>query len=159
MGYQILLNLVIAFVWMFLYNEWSPQRFLLGYLIGLTLIFILRRFWPEPFYLRKLWALVKLLALFARELFVSSFTVVRQIVRPGLDLRPGIFAYRTELKSDWEITLLSCLICLTPGTLTLEVSGEGDTLYIHAMDIGDKDTVTEQIRGTFEKAIMEVTRS
>jgi len=108
--------------------------------------------------LRKLWAIVKLLALFVKELFVSSFTVIRLIVRPGLDLKPGIFAYRTELKSDWEITLLSCLICLTPGTLTLEVSESGQILYIHAMDAGDKESAIEQIRGTFEKAIMEVTR-
>ncbi len=108
---------------------------------------------------RMLWAIVKLIALFVKELFVSGFTVVGQILRPGLrHLRPGIFAYRTVLKSDWEITLLSCLICLTPGTLTLEVSRDGHTLYIHAMDIGDKDAVTEQIRGTFEKAILEVTR-
>lgn len=108
---------------------------------------------------RKLWAVVKLIALFFKELFVSGFAVVNQILRPGLrHLRPGIFAYRTELKSDWEITLLSCLICLTPGTLTLEVSRDGHILYIHAMDIGDKAAVTEQIRGTFEKAILEVTR-
>jgi len=158
MGYQVLLNIMIAVVWMFFYNEWSLQRFMHGYVIGLALIFILRRFWPEPFYLRKLWALLKLLALFVKELFISSMTVVRQIVRPVRHLKPGIFAYRTELRSDWELTLLSCLICLTPGTLTLEVSGDGQVLYIHAMDIGDKEAVSQQIRSTFEKAIMEVTR-
>jgi multicomponent Na+:H+ antiporter subunit E len=109
--------------------------------------------------LLKPWAILKLIILFIKELFVSGFIVVLQILRPGLrHLQPGIFAYRTELKSDWEITLLSCLICLTPGTLTLEVSRDGHTLYVHAMDIRDKEAVTEQIRSTFEKAIMEVTR-
>ena len=109
---------------------------------------------------RQLWAMIKLFVLFNKELFVSSFTVVLQILRPGLrHLQPGIFAYQTGLKSDWEITLLSCLICLTPGTVTLDVSRDGHTLYIHAMDIRDKEAAIEQIRSTFEKAIMEVTRS
>ncbi|KOR89762.1 Na+/H+ antiporter subunit E [Paenibacillus solani] len=159
MGQQILLNIMIAVVWMFLNSDWSPQQFIVGYLIGILLIYLLRRFWPNDFYLRKLWSILLLLLLFLSELLKSSITVIRQILRPKLDVQPGIFAYTTELKSDWEITVLSCLICLTPGTLTLEVSHDGQTLYIHAMDIEDVDELSNQIRNTFEKAIKEVTRT
>ncbi|NIK79269.1 multisubunit Na+/H+ antiporter MnhE subunit [Paenibacillus castaneae] len=108
--------------------------------------------------MKKLWAIVKLLILFIKELFISSYAVMLQIVRPRLQIRPGIFALKTELKSDWEITLLSCLICLTPGTLTINVSRDSRTLYIHAMDIEDANELSLQIKGTFERAIMEVTR-
>ncbi|MFE0554328.1 Na+/H+ antiporter subunit E [Paenibacillus sp. NPDC058910] len=159
MGHQILLNIIIAVVWMFLNNNWSPQQLIIGYLIGILLIFLLRRFWPNDFYLRKLWFIMLLLLLFLRELLKSSITVIGQILRPKLNVRPGIFAYSTELKSDWEITVLSCLICLTPGTLTLEVSRDGQTLYIHAMDIEDVEELSNQIRDTFERAIKEVTRT
>lgn len=111
------------------------------------------------FYFKKIWPLIKLLILFNKELFLSGFAVIGQIIRPKLAIRPGIFAYNTELKSDWEITVLSCLICLTPGTLTLDVSHDGRTLYIHAMDIEDVAILSEQIRNSFEHAITEVTRS
>ncbi|WP_028608659.1 Na+/H+ antiporter subunit E [Paenibacillus harenae] len=158
MALQILLNLIIAFVWMFLYNDWSSSRFTVGYLLGMACIGLLNRFWPHDFYMKRVWAVIKLLSLFMRELVISSFAVMIQIVRPSLAIRPGIFALRTELKSDWEITILSCLICLTPGTLTLDVARDGRILYIHAMDIEDAEMLTNQIRGTFEKAIMEVTR-
>ncbi|MBK1678693.1 Na+/H+ antiporter subunit E, partial [Rhodospirillum rubrum] len=107
MGHQILLNIIIAVVWMFLNNNWSPQQFIVGYLIGILLIYLLRRFWPNDFYLRKLWSVILLLLLFLSELFKSSITVIGQIIRPKLNVRPGIFAYTTELKSDWEITVLS----------------------------------------------------
>ncbi|MEK3734788.1 MULTISPECIES: Na+/H+ antiporter subunit E [Paenibacillus] len=159
MGHQIVLNIIIALVWMFLKNHWSFQQFVIGYLVGILMIGLLSRFWPNSFYLRKLWSVILLLLLFLKELVKSSFTVLGQIMRPKLNIRPGIFAYRTELKTDWEITVLSCLICLTPGTLTMEVSREGNMLYIHAMDINDKDELAEQIRGSFERAIKEVTRS
>lgn len=109
--------------------------------------------------IKRTWAVLKLFALFNKELFISSFAVIVQIMRPKLTIRPGIFELKTELKSNWEITLLSCLICLTPGTLTLDVSRDGETLYIHAIDIEDAEQLADQIKGSFEKAIMEVTRA
>lgn len=158
MAMQILLNLIIAVVWMFLHNDWSFPRFTVGYLVGIVCIGLLSRFWPHDFYMKRLWAVIKLLILFLKELLVSSFVVIGLIIRPKLAVRPGIFALQTELETDWEITVLSCLICLTPGTLTLDVSRDGRTLYIHAIDIEDAELLSQQIKGSFEKAIMEVTR-
>lgn len=109
--------------------------------------------------MRKAWAVLKLLVLFMKELLLSSIVVMRNVLRPRLAFHSGIVAYETELKSDWEISVLSSLICLTPGTLTLDVSADGRILYIHAMDIQDAESLSAQIRGTFEKAIREVTGS
>ncbi len=158
MALQIILNLIIAFVWMFLNNAWNSVSFASGYLIGLLFMFVFRRFFQTDFYLQKLWAILYLLQLFLKELMLSNIAVIRQILRPKLNIRPGIFALTTDLKNDWEITTLACLISLTPGTLTLEVSMDQRTLYIHAMDIHDAEVLVEQIKGTFEKAIKEVTR-
>lgn len=158
MALQILLNFLIAVIWMFLNNNWSASGLIVGYMIGLALIGLFGRFWPQGFYMRKVWAMIKLLALFIKELFKSSFVVIGQVLSPKLNIRPGIFAYKTELTGDWEVTILANLITLTPGTLTLDVSREGSTLYIHAMDIDDVDRLCSDIRSTFEKAILEVTR-
>lgn len=158
MPFQILLNIGIAFVWMFLHNSWDVVTFVIGYLLGLGLIFVLRRFLPYEFYMRKVVAMVKLLLIFLKELVLSSVSVLKLILRPKLDIRPGIFAFPTHLKGDWEISTLALLITLTPGTLTLEVSPKGDILYIHAIDIHDAEEAIAQITNTFEKAIMEVTR-
>lgn len=158
MALQILFNLLIAFLWMLLNNNSSGSSFIVGYVLGIAILLILRKSWAQPFYLRRVWAIFKLLLIFIRELIISSFVVIGHIIRPKLAIRPGIFAYETRLTSAWEVTLLSNLICLTPGTLTLDVSGDGKTLYIHAIDIEDAGQLTEQIRGTFEQAIMEVRR-
>lgn len=158
MAVQILLNLLIALVWMFLNNSWSLASLIMGYVIGIGFLFALRRFFHQGFYLRKVWAIWKLLVLFMKELILSNIAVIKHIVQPKLNIRPGIFALETELITDWEITTLACLITLTPGTLTLEVSPDRSTLYIHAMDIEDAEALAESIKGTFEKAIMEVRR-
>ncbi|MDK8190765.1 Na+/H+ antiporter subunit E [Paenibacillus sp. UMB7766-LJ446] len=158
MAFQIVLNLIIAFVWMFLNNAWNGVGFLTGYLLGLLLIGSMRRFFPQRFYIVRLWAIIKLIALLFKELVRASIEVIRQIVKPKLDIRPGIFTYQTQLSSDWEVTLLCLLISLTPGTLPLEISGNQRKLYIHALDIKDQQKMSDDIKNTFEKAIMEVTR-
>ena len=96
--------------------------------------------------------------LFNWELLLSSYSVLKQIMTPNLTITPGIFTYKTELKGDWEVTALALLLTLTPGSVVMEVSEEGDLFYIHAMDMEEsKDAVIRSI-GKFEQAIMEVTR-
>ncbi|WP_151736911.1 Na+/H+ antiporter subunit E ['Paenibacillus yunnanensis' Narsing Rao et al. 2020] len=160
MALQFLFNLLIAFLWMAMNNNDSGSSFIVGYLLGVALLIFFRRTRPQkkPFYLRRLWAILKLLLIFIRELTISNFVVIGHILRPKLAIKPGIFAYETALASAWEVTLLSCLVCLTPGTLTLDVSPDRKTLYIHAIDIKDAEAQVAQIRGTFEQAIVEVTR-
>lgn len=157
MPFQILLNLLIAFVWMFLNNSWAANTFIAGYLIGLGLIFLLRRFIPTPS-TSKTMAILALILLFLKELILSNFAVMKLILQPKLTMKPGIIALPTELTRDWEISTLACLITLTPGTVTVDLSLEGDVLYIHAMDIQDAEEVIAQIKNTFEKAILEVSR-
>lgn len=107
---------------------------------------------------KKLYAILALLLLFLRELLLSSIAVIRQVIRPRLHMKPGIFALPTELRGNWEITALALLITLTPGTLAMEVSEQNEIIYIHAMNIENKEEAIKQIKNSFEKAIMEVTR-
>ncbi len=110
-------------------------------------------------YIKKIWPLVKLFFLFVKELFLSSFAVLKHVVAPKLTMKPGIVALPTVLTTRWEVTLLSSLICLTPGTLTLDITPDGKTLYIHAMDIEDAEVLVKQMKDTFEKAILEVSQA
>lgn len=158
MAVQILINLILTFIWMMLVNDFTFAGFFSGWVIGLGMLFLLRRWLPSRFYLGRVWACLKLAALFLSELVKSNLSVLIHVLRPKLQVRPGVFAYETALRTDWEVTLLSCLITLTPGTLTLEVSPDQRRLYIHAIDITDADEMKEQIRASFERAISEVTR-
>ncbi|ARF14600.1 MULTISPECIES: Na+/H+ antiporter subunit E [Sporosarcina] len=160
MPLQLLLNLFIAFLWMTLIDEDELlfTTFFMGFLVGLGIIFVMSRFFDTHFYLRRVYASCKLLLIFIRELTQSSIVVISQIVRPTLRIKPGIFKYETILTSDVEVTMLSMLLTLTPGSVVMEVSAEGNELYIHAMDVEEsRDGLIKQLKN-FEKAIMEVTR-
>lgn len=87
---------------------------------------------------------------------MSNIAIVKVVLKPKLDMRPAIFAMDTELTRDWQITLLSSLITLTPGTLVIDVSEDNKTLFIHAMNIGEVEDEINSIKNSFEKAILEV---
>jgi multicomponent Na+:H+ antiporter subunit E len=157
---QLLLNLFIAFLWMTLMDEDELRftTFFAGFLVGIGIIFFMHRFFGTQFYLRRVYSTIKLIFIFISELTQSSIIVLKQILSPRLKIKPGIFKYETVLKSDVEVTMLSLLLTLTPGSVVMEVSPEGNVLYIHAMDVEQsKDALLSQL-GNFEKAIMEVTR-
>lgn len=156
MASQLLLNFVISFIWMFLKGSFAPDTFLIGFIIGLILIYITRRFFTDKFYLYRVVSILKLVGIFLRELVLSNIAVLKIILRPRLKITPGIFALETDLTKDWEITILCNLITLTPGTLVVDISEDNKILYIHAMDISDKDATVNSIKNTFEKAIQEV---
>ena len=85
--------------------------------------------------------------------------MLQLVLSPKLNVKPAFFAMETELTEDWEIVLLSSLITLTPGTVVVHVSDDSKTLYIHAIDMDDVDEARDAIRNSFEKAILEVSRS
>ena len=158
MAFQILLNTALAFLWMFIKVSFDPISFIKGYLFGLLVIFLFRRFFHSRFYLLRFWSFIKLTFIFLKELVLSNVAIVKIVLKPKLDMNPGIFALQTDLTKDWQITLLSSLITLTPGTLVIDVSEDNKILFIHAMDIGEVEDEIYSIKNTFERAILEVSR-
>lgn len=157
---QFLLNIFIAVLWMLLKdeNEAHFTTFFTGFLIGVLILYLMHRFFGMQFYLKRIFAVGKLISIFVWELILSSLLVLRQICSPKLNITPGIFTYKTALQGEGEITTLALLLTLTPGSVVMEVSPDGKLFYIHAMDIEkSKISVLRSIE-SFEKVIMEVTR-
>lgn len=156
---QFLLNLFIALLWLLLKDEPKPtlSTFITGFFVGIGILYLMHRFFGTQFYLARLMKVMKLILLFFYELIISGIMVMKQILTPNLNIKPGIFKYKTILREDWEVTTLALLLTLTPGSVVMEVSENGEELYIHAMDIGQKDMLIKSL-GKFETAILEVSQ-
>ncbi|WP_197028339.1 Na+/H+ antiporter subunit E [Bacillus sp. EB01] len=158
MAMQVLTNLFIALLWAALQEDWSVLTFFSGYLVGILVLFLMRRFLPDNFYLITFLNIIKLFFVFIQELFTSSYLVIRQVIRPKLNITPGIFTVKTDLETDTEVTLLSLLLTLTPGSVVIKVSDDGQTLYVHAMDIPESSESVLKSKLRFENYIKKVTR-
>lgn len=157
---QFLLNLFIAFLWMLFKDEavFRLPTFVAGFMVGIIIVFLMRRFFGGRFYLHRLYSVLKLVLIFISETLQSAVPVIKQVLSKEIDIEPGIFRYETVLKGEWEVPTLALLLTLTPGSVVMEVTPEGNVFYIHAMDIKKFRGSLERSLGRFEKAIMEVTR-
>lgn len=158
---QFVLNLCIAALWFLLKDDpnASFSNFVAGFLVGVFILYAVHRFFGTRFYLNRVMKIIKLILIFTHELLMSSVSVIKTVMQPKLNITPGIFTYKTELKGDYQVTVLALLLTLTPGSVVMEVSEEGDLFYIHAMDLEEaKESIVRSI-GKFEQAILEVTRN
>ena len=72
--------------------------------------------------------------------------------------RPGIVGVPLSAESDMEILLVANLISLTPGTLSVDLSDNRRTLYVHVMFLDDPDQFRQSIKEGLERRVLEVTR-
>ena len=107
---------------------------------------------------RKAWALLRLALSFIRELIASNLVVARIVLSPRIRIHPGIIAHRTALKTDLAVTTLANMITLTPGTLTVDLSEDGTTLFIHTINVEDPTVISPKIHDAFESWLLELER-
>src|SRR5699024_5523290 len=150
MPLQILINLLLAVLWMFMGSEFSVASFATGYIMGLAAVFLLRRFLPGSFYIKRVWRIVRLFFIFIIEMVKANIDVVKIVLNPKIDVHPGFYAYPCDLEEDWEVVLLSSLITLTPGTVVVAISDDHSTIYIHGVDLRSADEEIENIKSAFE---------
>lgn len=83
---------------------------------------------------------------FIGQIITSSWAVLRDLVTPGIDAHPGIARVRTDCRTDVEVTMLSAMITITPGTLTLGTEIDQDDvrwIYVHSLYDGDPESVAD----------------
>lgn len=153
------LNIILlGLVWAALTGSFTLLNFVFGLLLGwLALHLVREQFEARPPVYRG-GRIASLAVLFIKELILSGLRVAKLVISPRMELRPGIFAYPLSVDRDFEITLLANLITLTPGTLSVDVSSDRRTLFVHAIDCSDIEKSKTEIRNGFERKIEEAFR-
>jgi multicomponent Na+:H+ antiporter subunit E len=84
---------------------------------------------------------------FFRALIVSNVQMAAVVLfRPVRELSPDFIQYPIGGLSELEVVLLSHCITLTPGTASVEVSDDRQTLVIHALDAKDVERARASIK-------------
>jgi multicomponent Na+:H+ antiporter subunit E len=110
-------------------------------------------------WLAKPYYILVLFAVFLYDLVVSSVQVAAAVIRPGDRVRPRLLTIPLETKTDLQTTLVGNFISLTPGTLTVDVGEDGNTLLVHDMFAGDSSEATrEAVQQGLQKRVMEATQ-
>ena len=151
-------NAILALLWAMLTGSFTLLNLGVGFAVGFLILV-----WIGPLrrssYTYRLISCVKLLAFTIWELVRANLQVAWYTVSDLRGLSPAILAVPLEDGlSDLEITLLSTLITLTPGTLTLELSPDRRRLFVHFIHVREPEVSITQIKNGFEARLLKVTR-
>jgi multicomponent Na+:H+ antiporter subunit E len=157
---HIVLSLILAVVFFNLTPyEGSANRYIFVGIIIFSLTWPLSYFFAKD-YFRKLPSLMNLIVFFTKELLVANLRVAYDVVTPITYMRPCIVGVPLDAKTDLEITILACMISLTPGTLSLTLSEDKTILFVHAITFKkmDPEAIKRDLKEGFEKKLLKITR-
>lgn len=151
-------NIVLGFVWALATGDFTPRNYATGFGIGFVVLLFTGNAMPSARYHARLVKTLRFMLFFIWELILANLRVAHDVITPRLRARPAIIALPLEARTDEEITLLANLISLTPGTLSLDVSADRSTLYVHAMFGQDPDELRAVLKNGFERRLLEAMR-
>lgn len=93
---------------------------------------------------------------FLKEVVLANLQIAQFVLWKPSRIRPAIIKVPLDIKTDRGIFLLSSMVTLTPGTLSLDVSEDRKFLYVHVTHTVNPSEVIESIKRGFEKRLMEV---
>lgn len=154
----LIFNILLALIWALASGKISLATLVFGYILGYGVLWCAQPLMKPTRYFQRLPIAIRFACFFLWQLILSNLRVAYDVITPHLYMRPGIVAVPLDATTDQEITLLANLITLTPGTLSLDVSHDKRTLYVHAMFVDSPESVRDSIKNGFEKRLLELLR-
>jgi multicomponent Na+:H+ antiporter subunit E len=143
---QLALNLLLALIWIWLTGRFTFQNLLFGFALGYLALALLRPARSTEIYVRGVWGIVRLVTIYWYELTMASLHLARDILRRDSAIRGGFFRFDASDLSPTKTVVLSNLLSLTPGTLTVDVDDDGNSLYIHTVYANDLERSIESVK-------------
>jgi multicomponent Na+:H+ antiporter subunit E len=154
----LILNTILAIGFTAVLGVFSVGGFVAGYIVGYFALWITRSLYGQERYFSRLSNALHLIVYFLWQLVISNIRVFWDVITPHHTSQPGIIGIPLDARTDMEITLVANLISLTPGTLSLDVSQDRTTLYVHVMFMDDIEMVRAEIKNGIERRVLEVLR-
>ncbi|MBT5955085.1 Na+/H+ antiporter subunit E [bacterium] len=153
------INLVIAFIWMALSPDPNPKSLAIGFVAGFLILWLFDQLYKEDTYVRRTLGFLKFVLMFLKALVLSSIEIARSIILlPNNSIHPNFITFDVTGMTKFEIILLTHCITLTPGTTSVLLEDDFNTLYIHAFGADDPKAVRDSIENDLKKYILGFTR-
>jgi multicomponent Na+:H+ antiporter subunit E len=153
------LNILLTVVWAGMLGGFGAANLVSGFVLSYGLLYVVTRGLPgHTSYFGKVPRLIGFALYYLWELLKSNAIIAYDVLTPTHHMKPGVIAIPIEARTDLEITVLANLITMTPGTLSLDVSPDRQTLFVHAMYIDDPEKLRREIKENFESRVLALLR-
>lgn len=151
-----LTGLLVVF-WLLLANSFSWGSATMAIIVGVLIPLFTSPYWRGKPRLKFGWPMLEYLLVVLWDIVIANFQVAWLILfRRNRDLRAAWLVIPLDVRQPEAITALAGTISLTPGTVTADVSGDGRSLLIHALDVADKDADIARIKSRYEARLKRI---
>lgn len=141
-------TIVLFAIWIFLTLSYHLHELVLGLAVSLIIAVATHgAFTGNLFRLLKparLAAELNYILYFLGRMFMANIDVLARVLHPVVPVRPGIVRASLLLKSERARNIVANSITLTPGTLTVEMTGT--SIYVHWISLPEGDIHEETQR-------------
>lgn len=151
------LSLMLTIVWMILVNDFRWGSLVFAIFLGIVIPAITAPYWPDRPTVRNPMKIAAYVAIVLYDIVKSNIDVALIILfKRNADLRPAWINVPLDLTSPEAITALASTITMTPGTLSAELSTDGQSLLVHCLHATDPDAVRDDIKSRYEARLKEI---
>lgn len=151
------LTLILAVVWVVLQNKVSAGMVVFGLILGIIIPRITANWWPDRPQGFRLGKMVTYSFIVLWDIVVANLQVAWIVLSvPNSRLKPTWIVVPLALKHPEAITVLAGTITLTPGTVSADLSSEGNSLLVHVLHTDDPDAVRDDIKNRYERRLLEI---
>lgn len=151
------LTLLLAVVWTILQNDVSAGMVVFGLILGTIIPLITAVWWPDRPRGLRLGKFLVYMLIVLWDIIIANIEVAWIVLtRPNDKLRAKWVVVPLDLRQPEAITILAGTVTLTPGTVSSDLSSEGHSLLVHALDAESPEEVRDQIKTRYEARLMEI---
>jgi multicomponent Na+:H+ antiporter subunit E len=130
---------LLVVLWILAWGQFTLANVLSGVVVAAVLLLAFPRRRREGSLRFSAAGIARLAGYVVTQLITSNIVMTRQILRRDTARRPGVLAHRLERPSAHVATVMSWVIALSPGTMTIDVAGDSSVIYVHFYELEDVD--------------------
>ena len=155
-----LLNVMLAFAWAIVNGSLTARDLAIGFVVGYLILWLVSPALGQPAYHERVLKIPRFAIWYLGELVRTNVAVAMAVLAPRRNQHPGIVAVPLDCETDVEIAAVANLVSLTPGSVSVSISENRRTLYVHVMDIdlGQLDEFRREIKEGIERRVLALIR-
>ena len=151
-----LLGLGLVVGWIVLNDGYTLGHLLFAVLLATLLMRGVHRLRPTQPRVRRLGAVVPLVAHVLVDIVRSNVAVARFAFGPGVPRRSGFVDVPLELRDPHGLAVLAAIVTSTPGTAWASLSDDGGVLTLHVLDVGEGDALVRTVQERYERPLRRI---